>query len=71
VIKINNLDNKKFDKEYSTSWTLEYLYLKECGIKYTFVKKCKDGITTWKYEKNSELFLALYNFYKKIGKQEK
>ena len=32
------MENKKFDKEYSTSWSLEQMYLKENGINYTFVK---------------------------------
>lgn len=54
---------KKFDKEYSTQWALEYLYLKEAGIPFTFVRN-EDGINTWKYEKNSVLFDALYKFYR-------
>lgn len=54
---------KKFDKEFSTQWNLEFLYLKECGIPYTFVKT-ENGITTWKYLKNYRLFDALKNFYK-------
>lgn len=57
------MNDRKFDKEYATQWTLEYMYLKECGIKYTFVKT-ENGITTWKYEKNYHLFDALKNFYK-------
>ncbi|MDR2277375.1 MAG: hypothetical protein LBE23_05910 [Vagococcus sp.] len=44
---------------------MEHLFLKEKGISYTFVKSV-DNITTWKYEKNAELFLALSEFYKKI-----
>ena len=56
--------NKNFDKEYSTQWPLEQLYLKECGIAPTFVK-CNDGITIWKYRKDSILFNALYKFYRK------
>lgn len=54
---------KKFDKEYSTQWSLEHIFLKECGIPYTFVKT-ENGITTWKYKKNYRLFDALKNFYK-------
>lgn len=54
---------KKFDKEYSTQWSLEHMFLKESGIPYTFVKT-ENGITTWKYKKNYRLFDALKNFYK-------
>lgn len=54
---------KKFDKEYQTQWSLEFLYLKECGIPYTFIKT-DNGITTWKYRKDYRLFDALKNFYK-------
>lgn len=53
---------KKFDKEYSTQYTLEMKYLLEKGIRYTFVKDI-DGITTYKYEKTPELFRALETFY--------
>jgi hypothetical protein len=59
--------NKKFDKEYSCTWSLEQMYLKENGINYTFVKPI-DGITTWKYTKNTELFETLSKFYKQINK---
>ncbi len=52
-----------FDKEYSTQYPLEQLFLTECGIKYTFVKEI-NGITTWKYKKNYKLFDTLKNFYK-------
>lgn len=54
---------KKFDKEYSTQWALEYLYLKESGIPFTFVIN-ENGINTWKYKKTYELFNALAKFYK-------
>lgn len=57
--------NKYFDKEYATQWAYEQLYLKESGIRYTFVK-AENGITTWKYEKNSILFDALFKFYRMI-----
>lgn len=52
----------KFDKEYSTQWVDEMKWLKEHGIKYTFVKYI-DGITTYKYKKNHALFVALSMFY--------
>lgn len=51
-----------FDKEYSTQFVDEYLYLKNCGIRYSFVK-AENGITTWKYKKTPELFEHLKNFY--------
>ena len=54
----------KFDKEYSTQWVEEMKWLKEQGIYYTFVKYI-DGITTYKYTKNKQLFLALSRFYDK------
>lgn len=63
--KIENI--KKFDKEYSTQWSLENLFLKENGINYTFVKTI-DGVVTWKYSKTPELFDILSHFYRKINK---
>lgn len=53
---------KKFDKEYSTQWISEVEWLKKCGIDYTFVKVI-DNITTYKYEKNYKLFIALAYYY--------
>ena len=58
-LKMNN-----FDKEYSTQWVEEMKWLKENGIKYTFVKYI-NGITTYKYKKTPELFKALSIFYNK------
>ena len=66
MTKIEN--NKKFDKEYSCTWSLEQLFLKENGISYTFVKPI-NGITTWKYAKTEDLFLTLSKFYKQINKK--
>lgn len=57
---------KKFDKEYSTQYTPEKDYLLENGIAPSFVKVI-DGVTTYKYEKNSHLFELLTIFYKKKG----
>lgn len=54
-----------FDKEYSTQWKEEMFYLSEHGIKYSFVKTV-DGIVTWKYKRNYELFQALADFYKEV-----
>ena len=57
---INNM--KKFDKEYQTQWRKEVDYLKSVGISYVFVKD-ENGISTYKYKKNSELFKQLAIFY--------
>ena len=51
-----------FDKEYSTQYPKEMKYLESVGIRYRFVKEVK-GITTYKYAKSQELFLALASFY--------
>ena len=45
------MDNKKFDKEYSTQYTPEMKYLQNKGINYSFVKEIP------------ALFLALVSFY--------
>ncbi len=58
------MDNKKFDKEYSTQYTPEKKYLENLGIKPSFVKII-DNVTTYKYTKTPELFLALVYFYMK------
>lgn len=42
-------------------------YLEYLGIKYTFVKEV-NGISTYKYEKTSELFKALESFYMQLNK---
>lgn len=54
---------KKWDKEYSTQYIPEMKYLQSKGINYVFAKSV-NGITTYKYTKTSELFLALMSFYK-------
>lgn len=53
---------KKFDKEYSTQYTPEMVYLLNKGIKPSFVKNI-NGITTYKYTKTSKLFETLMFFY--------
>lgn len=53
---------KKFDKEYSTQHYPEVEFLKEHGIKYTFVKEI-DGVSTFKYTKTPQLFKLLEIFY--------
>jgi hypothetical protein len=59
---MNNHNKTKFDKEYSTQWNEEKDYLEKQDIKYAFVKEI-NGISTYKYTKNSELFKALGSFY--------
>lgn len=60
VLKDNSM--KKFDKEYNTQYTPEKEYLLIKGIKPSFVKNI-NGVTTYKYKKTPELFLALVSFY--------
>lgn len=55
---------KKFDNEYQTDLPLEVAYLKECGIRYSFVKVV-NNVTVWKYEKTEALGLALAQFWKR------
>lgn len=55
----------KIDREYSTNWSEECKYLLEHEIRYVFVKNI-DGVTTWKYKKNEELFLTLAEFYANV-----
>lgn len=57
---------KKFDKEYSTQYTPEKEFLKEKNIHPTFIKVI-DGVTTYKYKKTKELFIALKEFYNNVG----
>ena len=54
-----------FDKEYATSYRGEVAYLKEQGIRYTFVKTIGDT-SIYKYEKTPELFSALESFYLQV-----
>ena len=54
---------KKFDKEYSTQWIKEVEWLKEKGIRYTFVKTDENNVATYIYKKTLELFKALVDFY--------
>ena len=48
----------KIDHEYACVWVDEFNYLTKHGIKYTFVKII-DGVTVWKFKKNSTLFNKL------------
>lgn len=55
----------KFDKEYSTSSVEEMQFLRQNGIKYTWVYVNSDGCTVWKFKKEVKLWEALLSFYKK------
>ena len=52
----------KFDKEYSTQYLQETAFLRDKGIKQTFVKTV-NGLTTYKYKKTKDLFSALAELY--------
>ena len=60
-------DKKKYDKEYSTQYTPEKIYLEQIGVKPSFVKVIND-VTTYKYTKTSRLFQALAIFYAQYDK---
>lgn len=53
----------KIDHEYACNWAKEVEFLKEKGIRYTFVKTLEDGLVVWKYKKSERLFNALAEFY--------
>ena len=53
----------KFDKEYSTQYKEEMLFLRDKGIKYTWVYINEDGISVWKYKKEKKLWDALSEMY--------
>ena len=55
----------KFDKEYSTQYKEEMLFLRNKGIKYTWVYINEDGISVWKYKKEKRLWDALSEMYSK------
>ena len=55
----------KIDKEYSTTWWSECDYLMKHGIRYTFVKEI-NGVTVWKFHKDSQLFRVLTEFYDNV-----
>lgn len=60
---VNKIENKYIDREYLTQYNIEVAFLKEKGIRYSFVKVL-NGVTTYKYKKTEELFKALAEFYK-------
>lgn len=53
---------KKYDKEYSTQYTPEKIFLESHGIYPSFIKEIR-GVTTYKYTKTSKLFQLLVIFY--------
>lgn len=53
----------KFDKEYSTQYKEEMIFLRDKGIKYTWVYINEDGISVWKYKKEKKLWDALSEMY--------
>lgn len=55
---------KKFDKEYSTSFYDEVMFLRKHGIRYTWVYKNSDGISVWKFKKTRQLWLMLSEMYR-------
>lgn len=54
------------DNEYWCMSTAERIYLRDNGVKYTFVK-VEDGVTIYKYKKTAKLFQVLCNFYNELG----
>lgn len=57
------IEKRVFDKEYKTQWIKEVEFLKSVGMRYTYVK-IENGVSTYKYTKNWELFEQLSIFYK-------
>ena len=53
------MENKKYDKEYATSFYDEVLYLRKHGIRYEWVYTNDFGISVWKYKKTHRLWQAL------------
>lgn len=53
----------KFDKEYSTQYIGEMNFLRDKGIKYTWVYVNEEGLTVWKYKKEKRLWDALSEMY--------
>lgn len=53
----------RFDKEYQTSFVEEMLFLRDKGIRYTWVYMNEEGVSVWKYKKNLELWQALSEMY--------
>ena len=58
------MENKKYDKEYSTSFYDEVLYLRKHGIRYEWVYTNEHGVSVWKYKKTHKLWKTLADMYK-------
>lgn len=56
----------KKDNEYWCMSTPEQIYLRDHGVRYTFIK-VEDGVTIYKYAKSAKLFRVLSRFYKELG----
>lgn len=56
----------KWDKEYSTSFYDEVVFLRKKGIRYTWVYNNEYGISVWKYKKEKKLWDALSEMYSTI-----
>ena len=53
----------KFDKEYSTSYVDEMQFLRDKGIRYTWVYINEENVSVWKYKKEKSLWDALSEMY--------
>lgn len=53
----------KFDKEYSTSFIEEMKFLRDKGIRYTWVYINEEKVSVWKYKKEKKLWDALSEMY--------
>lgn len=53
----------KFDKEYSTSFIEEMKFLRDRGIRYTWVYINEEKVSVWKYKKEKKLWDALSEMY--------
>lgn len=60
---IRDMENKKYDKEYATSFYDEVLYLRKHGIRYEWVYTNEYGVSVWKYKKTYSLWKALAKMY--------
>lgn len=61
---MRNMERKlKWDKEFSTSFLDEVIFLKSKGIRYTWVYTNEDGISVWKFKKEKRLWDALSEMY--------
>ena len=57
-------EKRRYDKEYSTAFIDEVLWLRSRGIRYSWVYKNDYGISVWKYTKSYKLWESLAKMYK-------